>query len=134
MLLSILIPTFNRPAKLAACLRALAPQTLPPSEYEVLIGLDGPDDVSVTAARDAWGNSKARLEIVPCPRAGLNATRNTALTHARGRYLVSLNDDILPIPTFLEAHAKAQEEGEKYAMRTARAAAAAIERRGERGR
>lgn len=112
MQLSLLIPTVNRPAKLAACLSALTKQSISPSEYEVLIGIDGPDQTSIAAAKSTWASHKAHLEIVPCPKAGLNATRNAALRKARGRYLISINDDILPEPTFLEAHLRAHQAAE----------------------
>lgn len=116
MLLSILIPTFNRPAKLAQCLRRLAAQTLAPDDYEVLVAIDGPDETSGPAAREAWSGCRARLEVLPCPRLGLNAARNAALPRCRGRYLLSLNDDVLPEPGFLAAHLAAHNTAARRAI------------------
>src|SRR5689334_21748274 len=95
---SVIIPTYRRPAKLGACLARLARQTLAPGVYEVLVALDGPDEASARAAYDAWGDCRARLLVVPCPRRGLNAARNELVKLARGRVLVSMNDDVLPEP------------------------------------
>jgi GT2 family glycosyltransferase len=110
--LSILIPTHRRPAKLAACLARLANQSLAADRYEVLVALDGPDEASARAAYQAWGACPARLLVIPCPRRGLNAARNTLLEAATCRYMVSLNDDVLPEPGFLEAHLAAHQEAE----------------------
>jgi GT2 family glycosyltransferase len=110
--LSVLIPTYQRPDKLAVCLRALANQTLATDRYEVLVGLDGSDPASERAGREAWGACKARLVIEECPRSGLNPVRNRMMDRATGKYLVSLNDDVEPCRTFLESHLNAHKEAE----------------------
>jgi GT2 family glycosyltransferase len=102
---SVVIPTYQRPEKLRACLRALVGQTL--REYEVLVGLDGPDAASERAAREAW-RGPGELRVVECPRQGYNGVRNELLKRARGRLLVSMNDDVAAVPEFLEVHARAQ--------------------------
>lgn len=112
MEISVLIPTYQRPAKLGACLRALAAQTLDSGSYEVLVGIDGPDSESEAAARSAWGSCAAGLVVRQCPRSGYNAVRNAMLDLASGKYLVSLNDDVVPDRTFLETHLAAQREAE----------------------
>jgi GT2 family glycosyltransferase len=105
--ISVIIPTYQRPAKLAACLAALSRQTLGPDRYEVLVGFDGPDPEGREAAQKAWGDSPAALALNECPRRGLNAVRNALLPRARGRIMVSLNDDVIPVPGFLAAHLEA---------------------------
>lgn len=105
---SVIIPTYQRPAKLATCLRTLARQTLP--SYEVLVGLDGPDAESERAAAEAWKDGRGELRVVGCARQGLNGVRNELLKLARGAVLVSVNDDVLAVPEFLAAHAAAQRE------------------------
>lgn len=106
--LSVLIPTYRRPAKLASCLAALADQALDPARYEVLVGIDGPDEESQAAARAAWGRCSARLVVEPCPRAGYNAVRNAMLDRAAGKFLVSINDDVVPSRAFLQTHLSEQ--------------------------
>ena len=107
---SVVIPTFGRPEKIAACLTGLARQTLAADRYEVLVGLDGPDDRTGAAVQEAWlaaGGAEGRVRILPCPREGLNATRNRVLESARGSVMLSLNDDVLPEPDLLDAHLRA---------------------------
>lgn len=111
MHLSILIPTFNRPAKLAACLSALSQQSLSEG-YEVLIGIDGPDTETEPAARRAWTGPKDHLHIFPLPKQGQASIRNQLLKHARGRTLIFLNDDMIPDHAFLETHLRHQREQE----------------------
>jgi glycosyltransferase involved in cell wall biosynthesis len=109
--LSILIPTYRRPTKLAACITALARQTLAPDRFEILIGLDGPDAESEAAARAAAPHLRS-LRITTCERQGYNAVRNALLKQARGRYLLSLNDDVIPEPALLEIHLREQQQAE----------------------
>lgn len=103
--ISVIIPTRGRPAKLAACLAGLAGQTAAAERYEVLVGLDGPDAESERAARAAWGGCGARMHVETCPRRGYNETRNRLIDLARGRLMLSLNDDVRPGPRLLEVHA-----------------------------
>lgn len=108
---SVIIPTYQRPAKAAACVATLARQALPHERYEVLVGLDGPDATTADAVERAWhaaGGRRGHLRVEECPRAGLNATRNTLLDMARGSVLVSLNDDVLACERLLEEHLFAQ--------------------------
>lgn len=104
--LSVLIPTYQRPNKLRACLGALAAQDLDPGQYEVLVGTDGTDGAGAAAARERW-RSPAHLHVEECPKEGLAAVRNRLLLSARGRILVSINDDVVPERGFLRAHQSA---------------------------
>jgi glycosyltransferase involved in cell wall biosynthesis len=113
--LSVIIPTYARPAKIAACVGALARQDLETTRFEVLVGLDGADTDAERAIAAAWpGASAGALRVVECPREGYNAVRNRLLREARGRYLVSLNDDVLPFSGFLKVHLEAQARAERY--------------------
>jgi GT2 family glycosyltransferase len=108
--ISVIIPTHARAAKLAQCLRALAVQTLEQSRFEVLVGLDGPDQDTELMAADVWLDERAEsLRVIECPRAGTNATRNRLLAAAQGRYALFLNDDCVPMPDFVAVHLHEQE-------------------------
>jgi GT2 family glycosyltransferase len=110
--ISVVIPTYQRPQKLRACMVALASQSLASDRFEVLVGLDGPDPESEAAARSAW-TSRAPLRVITCPRLGYNAARNHILREARGRWLVSMNDDVIAEPRLLETHAREQRAAEE---------------------
>jgi GT2 family glycosyltransferase len=111
--LSVIIPTHGRADKLATCVRALAAQSLARDRYEVLVGFDGPDPLAQRRAQEAWEaerGSPLGLKLITCERQGLNATRNRLLREARGRILVSTNDDTIADPAFLQEHARAHAE------------------------
>jgi GT2 family glycosyltransferase len=104
---SIIIPTYQRPQKLQACLRALGQQTT--DRFEVLVGFDGPDPAGVEGAFQAATSSlRARLRLIECPRSGYTTVRNTILREARGRIMLSTNDDVIPEPQWVQTHIEAQ--------------------------
>lgn len=106
MLASVLIPTFARSDKLARCLDCLAKQNFDWAEFEVIVGFDGPDGKAEADARKVWESSggRARLKLMQCPREGLMMVRNRMLGAARGDFMISINDDVRPVPGFVGAH------------------------------
>jgi len=105
---SVLIPTYQRSAKLAACVASLARQTGEHS-FEVVVGLDGPDPGSRQAAGRAWkeagGDKPGRsLRIIDCDRQGYIAVRNRLVSEACGRVMLSLNDDVEAETGLVAAH------------------------------
>lgn len=98
---SVLIPTRGRPARLAACLRGLAGQDWLPGD-EVVIGLDGDDPATEAVVRDASLPCDVRLRQFP--KIGYIAVRHELTPSLRGDVLISMNDDVLPEPGFIEAH------------------------------
>lgn len=121
MRVSVLIPTFNRHAKLGACLRALKSQSLDAADYEVLVGIDGHDTAAAEFAQQAWaGVHGRRLSILQCPRIGYTAVRNRLLSIARGRLMLSINDDVIPTPGFLASHIEAHEDAAERGINESR--------------
>jgi GT2 family glycosyltransferase len=99
--LSVIIPTFNRPAKLAECLRALAGQDYPEDRFEVIVVDDGselPVDALVLPYRDRF-----RITIERTANAGPAAARNHGARIARGRFLAFTDDDCAPDSGWLSA-------------------------------
>ncbi len=108
--ISVIVPTRDRPAKLAACLRGFLGQTIAPDRFEILIALDGLDPHSERVVADIASHAQASIRLVQCERRGIAHAKNELLGAARGRFILSINDDILPQPTFVEAHLLAQRE------------------------
>lgn len=105
---SVIIPTFGRPEKILACVEALAAQGT--RSFEVLVGFDGPDPAGADAVRERWareGGEAGRLIVGEFPHRGYTPVRNDLLTHAKGRVMISANDDIVPAPGFVAAHVRA---------------------------
>lgn len=119
MIVSVIIPTYARAAKLAACVRALAEQTIDPRRFEVLVSVDGPDAGEAAAVRDAAGG-KIEAAVIAGPRQGPAAARNRVIANARGSLLLLLNDDVIPAPDLIARHAEAHESLAAEAARTGR--------------
>lgn len=118
----MLIPTRGRPDKLARCLERLARQSLPRDQYEVLVGIDGRTDGQADPGADvaeALADRTAgsmRAVVHQFEHGGPGVTRNRLAAHAGGRYLLLLNDDVLPEPGLLEAHLRAHERSPQTSM------------------
>lgn len=100
MLLSLVLPTYNKRAFLAAALRALERQTLAREAFEVVVVVDGATDGSaelVAALRPGY-----TLRHVVQPNAGLAAARNRGTAEATGEHVLFMDDDILLDPAHLE--------------------------------
>ncbi|MBF6333497.1 glycosyltransferase family 2 protein [Nocardia transvalensis] len=101
-LVSVVIPTYNRPRELAAALASVAGQRQVPGPVEVLVVNDGGCDVqSVTRAAVERGLA-VRMLVLPV-NCGLPTARNTGIGSARGEYLALLDDDDVFLPDHLAA-------------------------------
>ena len=97
---SVLIPSFGRPARLTVCLDALARQTDPPDE--VFVVWQGED----TATRDAAAalTPPYPLHVVHSPEVGVVPAENLALDRSSGELIALIDDDAVPPPDWLERH------------------------------
>lgn len=96
-LVTVVIPTHNRPRLLADALASLVAQDYP--HWEAIVVNDGGEDVeSIARIADPEG----RIRYLVQPRAGgPGAARNTALRLARGEIVCYLDDDDLLRPDHL---------------------------------
>jgi len=100
---SVIIPGFGRAEALAACLRALAEQTLPRDRFEVIVCDDGsslPLASALQPTLEALGD--LRVSFIRQANSGPAAARNRAADGARGKYLAFTDDDCRPAPYWLE--------------------------------
>ena len=95
---SIVVPTYNRPAFLAEALRSLAGQTY--RAFEAIVVNDAGADVQPVIREFAAAMAVVYREH-PANR-GLAAARNTALAAAQGRYIAYLDDDDRYYPDHLQ--------------------------------
>jgi glycosyltransferase involved in cell wall biosynthesis len=104
---SVVVPTYDRPDRLARCLDALARCEAPDGGFEVVVVDDGspePLDDVVDRFRD-----RLDLRLERQAKAGPAAARNTGAALARGRLLAFTDDDCTPEPAWLIALAAAAE-------------------------
>ena len=99
--ISVVIPSFQRPHQLDACLAALADQRLSVTEFEVIVV----DDGSAAPPRDVVATHAARLSVrlIEQRNAGPAAARNTGARAARASHVVFTDDDCRADPEWLTA-------------------------------
>ncbi len=100
---SVVVPTYDRPERLARCLRALATLDYPPDRYEVVVVDDGshaPLDPVVDAVPTPDGLT---VRLLRQDNAGPAAARNRGAAAARAPQLAFTDDDCTPRPGWLSA-------------------------------
>lgn len=96
---SVIVTTYNRPERLRRMLRALVAQDLPLNEFEVVIVDDGsPQPIAPVA--EAFMD-RLQITLHRQPNSGPAVGRNTAISLARSRFIVMLDDDCEPAPSWL---------------------------------
>jgi GT2 family glycosyltransferase len=105
------VPTYQGRDSLLRALSALNDQTLSPTEFEVVVAIDGSTD----GTREALETFRAPFAIRSLyqQNRGRSAAINAGLAIARGEIVVLLDDDLLPTPDFLAVHLRAHEGREK---------------------
>lgn len=100
MLLSLIIPVYNRPEELEELLGSLA-ACHGQHDYEVVVVEDG----SVRPARSVVEAYEKQMKIVyvAVPNSGPAKARNIGAKHASGDYLLILDSDVVLPPGFLDA-------------------------------
>ena len=101
-LTSILIPTHQRREALRRALAALSRQSAAADSYEVIVSIDGSTDGS--AEMVAGFEASCAIRATAGPPRGRAAACNAALELARGEVAIVLDDDMQPIPEFVERH------------------------------
>jgi GT2 family glycosyltransferase len=98
---SIVIPTYGRPQRLARCLAAIANLDYPHDAFEVIVVDDGSDPPIAPVATPF--KETLNLTLVRQGNAGPATARNTGAAIARGKFLVFTDDDCAPHPGWLQA-------------------------------
>lgn len=111
MILSVIIPTYNRGTRLLSTLRhLLANNTEGFEEVEVIVV----DDGSETPVSDFIATTEAphpfTLTCVRQENRGAGPARNSGFRIARGDILLFMDDDIIPPSDFLQRHVDAHHE------------------------
>jgi len=106
MLVSVVIPTHNRPDVLPSVLESLRCQTLSAAEYEIVVVDDGSTPPAVLPEEA----ETPQMTLIRLEGVERSLARNTGAAAARGELLVFIDDDIIVPPDFLEAHLRAYRE------------------------
>lgn len=98
--ITIIIPTCNRPSDLRRCLSLLQPQVEATQNTEVLVCDDSQGDESMLLVQKEF----SWCRWCKGPQQGPAANRNLGAKGSTGEWLIFLDDDCLPAPSYLEAY------------------------------
>jgi peptidoglycan/xylan/chitin deacetylase (PgdA/CDA1 family)/glycosyltransferase involved in cell wall biosynthesis len=109
--LSIIIPTYNRVGRLRDCLQALAEQTQPFSDFEVIVVVDGATDDTMEML--ATMQTPYALTTIFQENQGQQVARNQGAAQANGRYFLFIDDDIMAAPQLAAEHLSLHRQQER---------------------
>jgi GT2 family glycosyltransferase len=101
-LVSVVIPTYNRLPRLQRVLGALARQTCPPEQFEVVVVSDGSTDG--TDEYLATATHPFTFRYCTQANAGPAAARNRGVEMALAPLVLFIDDDVVATPTLVEQH------------------------------
>jgi glycosyltransferase involved in cell wall biosynthesis len=107
--LSVIIPTYNRAATLAACIRSLQNQDCAPQQYEIVVSDDGSSDATPRIVQSLAEDAQTAVRYLRQDNAGANRARNRAIAAARGSILLFINDDTIAVREMLSQHLQGHE-------------------------
>ena len=100
-LISVVIPTYQRPERIRQALLHFAELQFPPEDYELIVVDDGtvpPLDSATLAAPHG-----VVLTVLRVPHGGSGAARNAGVARAKGELIAFLADDCEPASDWLQA-------------------------------
>ncbi len=93
--LCVIIPTYNRAPILKACLEALAQQTVPSDQFEVIVGNDGSTDNTMEVLNAFRKIAPYKLSYFFQKNKGPNVIRNRAIEMTQAPLVLFFNDDTI---------------------------------------
>ncbi len=106
---TIQLCTYNRAALLERVLDACFEQTVADDAYEVVLVNDGSTDATPEVVERARARATCAFVTIDQRNAGLAAARNSGIARANGERIIFIDDDVLPLPNFVQAHLESHE-------------------------
>jgi glycosyltransferase involved in cell wall biosynthesis len=103
MVLSVVIPTFNRAEILRDCLEALLRQDLPADDFEIIVIDDGSRD-ETRQVLGQFSSKHNNIRFFHQKNQGQGIARNLGIQNAHGNIIVLIGDDIIVKENFLSEH------------------------------
>ena len=113
-LISIIIPTYDRPAQLKTCLESIACLDYPADRFEVIVV----DDGSHTPLEEVVSPFRGKIELtlLSQPNSGPALARNSGAMRAKGKLLVFTDDDCKPAMSWLKEVASCYAKTQDHAI------------------
>jgi glucosyl-dolichyl phosphate glucuronosyltransferase len=105
MLVSIIIPTYNRPRDLLQAMCSLQEQVL--ADFEIIVVDNAADSAVKQMVTEFNGTARVAVRYVPEARLGLHYARHAGARAANGEILIFTDDDATFDPIWLQAYATA---------------------------
>jgi glycosyltransferase involved in cell wall biosynthesis len=105
LMITVVIPAYNRKEILRKSLEALFDQTLPKDDYEIVIVDDGSTDGTGEMVKTVVEDAPCGVRYFQQENRGPAAARNVGIRNAKGRIILFMGDDSIATPTLLEEHA-----------------------------
>ncbi len=102
--LSVIIPTYNRVDILPRCLHALNTQTIPGSDFEIIIVDDGSTDNTEQVVSQLKDELIPEVTYIKQENKGPAGARNTGIRLAKGTIIWITGDDYIAEPDCLQQH------------------------------
>ena len=104
---SVVIPTYNRAAKLRQALRSLAAQSAAPGTFEVVVVDDGSTDTTSTVVEQLRPELPEPMSVryIAAPHRGPSATRNAGIEQAVAPVILFMDDDCEADQALVVTHA-----------------------------
>lgn len=100
-MLSIVIPTYNKPMHLAMSLKSFTEQDIGKSDYEIII-VDDDSDISVKHIIEQYSDTM-QMQYAKVSKRGRAGARNIGIDMAKGDIIVFSDDDTIVAPPFFTA-------------------------------
>jgi len=106
-LFSVIIPTFNRSEEIKELLNSLSKQTIPVSEFEVLVVDDGSQDNTAELVESFKDKTTLNINYIQQDHKGPGEARNLGMRKAKGNYFIFIDSDCIADSNWLSAYKKA---------------------------
>jgi glycosyltransferase involved in cell wall biosynthesis len=114
---TIQLCTHNRARLLERVLDACFEQTVDEGEYEIVLVNDGSTDATDDVIEQARKRATCRFDTIDQPNSGLAKGRNAGIARAAGDRIIFIDDDVLPLPNFVEEHLRSDSRAPKSIVR-----------------
>jgi GT2 family glycosyltransferase len=106
--ISVVVPTFNRRELVTRSIETLLVQNCPPSQYEIIVVVDGSTDGTGSAL--SVMKPPCKLRVIEQANRGPAAARNTGYRAAETNLVLFIDDDMLCDPGLVAAHFAAHQQ------------------------